>query len=197
MSEWWTYHLSRLPALLAAHVLPAVRAVQRRDLAGADRGARARRSAILALAAAPGGARGRVIAAVLAACWLWVGDRLPRARYATINWAAVYFAVGFARRGGAPHRDRRRGGRLSSSGRRISRRGWDCAIFLFALALEPLVGPLLGRAWTAGRGLRRRARSDGGRHARHPARRERPRGGGRSWSSRFSGARSRARRSSR
>ena len=29
MSEWWTYRLVRLPAVLAAHLLPAVRALQR------------------------------------------------------------------------------------------------------------------------------------------------------------------------
>jgi len=39
--------------------------------------------------------RGVVIAALLAACWLWVGIAFQLRRYATINWAARYFAVLF------------------------------------------------------------------------------------------------------
>jgi hypothetical protein len=43
-----------------------------------------------------GGAwRGRAIAAILAACWLWVAWDFLYGRYDPINWMARYFAVGF------------------------------------------------------------------------------------------------------
>ena len=38
----------------------------------------------------------RVVCAVLAAAWGWVGWAFLWRRYATINWAAEYFAWGFA-----------------------------------------------------------------------------------------------------
>src|SRR4029450_6552570 len=40
--------------------------------------------------------RGGAIAAVLAGCGLWVAWGYLLQRYDTINWAASYFAVGFA-----------------------------------------------------------------------------------------------------
>ena len=36
------------------------------------------------------------MAAILAGCWLWVASFYQSQHYATINWAAVYFAYGFA-----------------------------------------------------------------------------------------------------
>src|SRR4030095_15273760 len=39
--------------------------------------------------------RGTAIAALVAACWLWVAVAFQLRRYATINWAARYFAVVF------------------------------------------------------------------------------------------------------
>lgn len=96
---------------------------------------------------APGRTRGRVVAAVLAAAWLWVAWAYLWTRYATINLAATWFAAAFAAEAlllilvGAV------GGGLSpaAAADRVRRAG--IGIFLFALAVQPLIGPLLGRPW--------------------------------------------------
>jgi len=68
------YHQAIWPAQLAALVLVAtILVLLRRDDAW----------------------RGAAIAALLAACWLWVAAAFQLRRYATINWAARYFAVLF------------------------------------------------------------------------------------------------------
>src|SRR6266545_3671958 len=94
MSEWWTYTLSdfllfsprtyyRLFELYNAAIWPAQVAAVGLGLA------------IPALLSRAAAVRGRLIAAILAACWLWVAIAFHANRYATINWAAVYFAWGF------------------------------------------------------------------------------------------------------
>jgi hypothetical protein len=103
--------------------------------------------AIWALLGRAPAVRERLIAAILAGCWLWVAIAFHANRYATINWAAVYFAWGFGLeaalliwtgivRGGLV---------LERPVDLASRAGlW---IFLFALAVQPMVGSLLGRGW--------------------------------------------------
>jgi hypothetical protein len=146
MSEWWSYGLSdfllfsprtyyRLFELYNAAVWPAQIAAIAVGLA------------ILVLLRRPSAVQGRVVAALLAACWLWVAVAFHLERYATINWAASYFAAGFAveaalllwigvARGGL-------GLRLAPD--LASRVG--LGIFLVALAVQPLIGPVLGRGW--------------------------------------------------
>jgi hypothetical protein len=103
--------------------------------------------AILALLRWPGLRQGRAISATLAACWLWVAWTFHLERYATINWAAVYFAAAFA----AQALLLVWAGVLR--GRLVFRPGRDrvglagLLVFVFALAVQPLVGPLVGRAW--------------------------------------------------
>jgi hypothetical protein len=103
--------------------------------------------AILALLLRPGIAQGRAIAAILAACWLWVAWAFHLERYATINWAATYFAAAFAAQAvllawwGVV-----RGRLVFRPGRdRVGQAG--LLVFLFALAFQPLVGLLFGRSW--------------------------------------------------
>ena len=147
MSEWWTYRPSdfllfsprtyyRLFELYNAEIWPA----QILTLALGV--------AILVLLLRHGGAwRGRAVAAILAGCWLWVAWAFHFNRYATINWAATYFAAAFAVEAvllvwtGAIR------GRLllSPAGRAVDRVG--LGIFLFALVVQPLIGPLVGRDW--------------------------------------------------
>jgi hypothetical protein len=150
MSEWWTYTLSdfllfsartyyRLFEIYNAAIWPA-------QILSIGLGL-----AILALLFRPAASRGRsrLTAAILAACWLWVAIAFHASRYATINWAAVYFAWAFG---------------LEAAlliwtgivrGRLLFERPADPAgraglwIFFFALVVEPLVGPLLGRGWKA------------------------------------------------
>jgi hypothetical protein len=104
--------------------------------------------AILVLRRRPGAAGGRAAAALLALSWLFVALVFHLQRYATINWAASYFAAGFALEAGLLLW-------LGLVRGRLARRpGGDAAarvglgLFLFALALQPLIGPALGRSWT-------------------------------------------------
>src|SRR5438477_8345451 len=146
MSEWWTYRLPdfllfsprtyyRLFELYNAAIWPG-------QIAAIVLGI-----AILALLLAPGRTSDRVISAVLAAGWLWVAWAYLWTRYATINWAASWFAAAFAVEAlllilvGAV------GGGLFLGGtaERVRRAG--VGIFLFALAAQPLIGPALGRPW--------------------------------------------------
>lgn len=87
---------------------------------------------------------GRAIALTLSALWLWIAWAFHLQRYATILWAAKWFAAAFALQallllwtGVVRNRLQPR--------RPIPRVG--LAIFLFALFLQPPIGPLLGRPW--------------------------------------------------
>ncbi|MGZ9076362.1 MAG: DUF6064 family protein, partial [Burkholderiaceae bacterium] len=91
--------------------------------------------------------RGRVIAAMLAACWLWIAWAFHWERYATINWAAGYFAAGFAIEAvlficiGVVRDQMRFDAKLSV----VARIG--VGVFVFALVVQPLLGLLFGRVW--------------------------------------------------
>ena len=96
--------------------------------------------------------QGRIIVAVLALLWLWVAWPYFLERYETINWAASYFAAGFAAEtallvwvGGF----RQVSFRLSQA---ASRAG--LAISALAMFLYPLIAPALGRPWTQAGDLR-------------------------------------------
>ena len=88
---------------------------------------------------------GRAIALILAACWLWVAWGYLYERYDTINWAARYFAIGFAVQAIL----------LVVSGVVLNRftPGADLvhrvgpALVAFALFVQLLAAPLFGRAW--------------------------------------------------
>jgi hypothetical protein len=95
MSEWWTYRLTsfllfsprtyyRLLELYNLAIWPA-------QLAGMAIGL-----AIVALLIGKRGHRDRIIAGLLAVCWLWVAWAFHHQRYAQINWAAPWFAAAFA-----------------------------------------------------------------------------------------------------
>ena len=95
MSEWWTYRLTsfllfsprtyhRLFELYNLAIWPA-------QLAGAAIG-----FAIVALLIGHRAHRDRLVAGLLALCWLWVAWAFLYQRYAQINWAATWFAAAFA-----------------------------------------------------------------------------------------------------
>jgi hypothetical protein len=146
MSEWWTYRLSsflmfsprtyyRLFELYNAAIWPAQIVAIALGLG------------ILALLLRPGSSSRRVIAAILAACWIWVGIAFHLHRYATIFWPAVYFAAAFGLEAGLLIWTGVVRGRLvfERDSSPVSRAGlW---ILLFALVVEPTISPLLGRGW--------------------------------------------------
>jgi hypothetical protein len=86
--------------------------------------------------------RGRIIAGILAACWLWIAIAFHARRYATLTWAARYYAWAFGVEAALLLWAGVIRGRLV-----FERRFVGLAIFVFALILQPLIGPLLGRSW--------------------------------------------------
>jgi Family of unknown function (DUF6064) len=146
MAEWWTYSLSdfllfsprtyyRLFELYNAAVWPGQVLALAVGLA------------IAAMLWKPRRWQGRVVAILLAACWLWIAWAYFLTRYATINWAAPYVAAAFAGEAlllvliGAAGRfslppDVRRAGCVG------------VGLYVFALVIQPLIGPLAGRAWS-------------------------------------------------
>lgn len=146
MSEWWTYTLSDLQSFS----LPTYyRLFERYNAAcwPAPIVAAALGLAITFLLCRPAPRRGRIVAAILAACWLWVAIAFHATRYSAINWAAVYFAWGFGLEALSLVWSGVIRGRLVFERCRdaIGRAGFG--IFLFALLVQPLIGLLLGRGW--------------------------------------------------
>jgi hypothetical protein len=147
MSEWWTYSLSdflmfsprayyRLFELYNAAIWPA-------QLAALALGV-----AVLVLLLRPRRWRGWVVAAILAGGSVWVGHFYHLQHYATINWAANYFAYLFALEalllswsGGIRDRLRFRPP-VDPAG------AAGLGLVAFAVVIYPLIGPLLlGRPW--------------------------------------------------
>ncbi|HSW22683.1 MAG TPA: DUF6064 family protein, partial [Burkholderiaceae bacterium] len=144
MTEWWTYRLQDF-------LMFAPRTYYRLfELANAEQWplhllALAIGAAILALLAWPRWRHGDAVAcALLALPWLWVAWVFLWQRYAPINWAAAVMAMLFvleaalllarAAFAGAPRAV------LPAWRRRVG-----CGLWLFALALHPLLAPALGR----------------------------------------------------
>jgi uncharacterized protein DUF6064 len=147
MSEWWTYSLSDF-LLFSPRIYYRLFELYNAAIWPLQVAALALGAAILGLLLRDTSWRSRAIAAILAACWLWVAWAYLLQRYDTINWAARYFAVGFALEAlllawiGIV-RDRLR----FRSGAEPARIG-GFGLFLFALIAYPLIGRLAGRPWT-------------------------------------------------
>jgi hypothetical protein len=146
MSAWWSYSLSDLLMFSARTYYRLFElynlAIRPAQLPGAAFGI-----ALLACAARPGAACGRLAFALLAACWLWVAWAFHAQRYAAINLAAPYFAFAFALEAllllwlGTVR------GRLAPA---ATGRGGDRAavgLLLFALLAYPLLAIAGGRSW--------------------------------------------------
>jgi hypothetical protein len=147
MSEWWTYRPAdllmfspetyyRLFELYNADVWPAQIIVL-----GAG-------FAIFVLMFRGPGGRGHAIAALLAAAWLAVAWAYFVERYASINLAAPYFAWGFAAQTVLTAVSGVLMGRLAFNDPRALTAKVGVALFLFALLLQPLIGPLAVREWS-------------------------------------------------
>jgi hypothetical protein len=145
MSEWWTYSLTslllfsprtyyRLFELTNAEVWPA----QVVTLAGG--------AAILGLILRRSRWGGRAVAGVLVAAWLFVAWAYLLQRYDPINWAARYFAMGFALQAALLTWNIARDRLRFDLGSAPAKAG--AAMVVYALALHPLVAPLTGRPWT-------------------------------------------------
>lgn len=146
MSEWWTYRPSSF-LLFSARTYYRLFELYNAEIWPWQVVALLVGLAILALLRKPGAWQGRTISALLAASWLWVAWAYLYSRYASINWVATYFAAAFALEAlllivlGVGH-----GLVWRPPGSWISRAGIGLAIF--AVALQPLIGPLVGRSWS-------------------------------------------------
>jgi hypothetical protein len=146
MSEWWTYSLSdflmfsprtyyRLFELYNLAIWPW-------QILAIGLGL-----AVLGLWLCDGAWQDRAVAGILAACWLFVGWAYLLVRYNTINWAAGYFAVGFAIEALLLVAIGLVGDRLSLRPVRDPAGAAGLCLFTLALVACPLIGPALGRPW--------------------------------------------------
>lgn len=146
MSEWWTYDLHDL-LLFSSRTYYRLFELYNLELWPLQLLALALGVAVLALWRRGGKRAGRATTVILAAAWLWVAWGFHWLRYASINWAASYFALAFALEallvlwlGGV------RGQFATAPVTRFRQRA-GLGLFLFALLIFPLMGPLLGRSW--------------------------------------------------
>lgn len=146
MSEWWTYTLSDF-LLFSARTYYRLFEIYNSEIWPTQILAIALGIAMLACLFRTEAWQGRVVTAILAVCWFWVAWAFHIERYATINWAANYFAAGFVIeallliwigtiRGQLHFKPAGNASRLAGLG-----------VFLFALAVQPLIGPIMGRPW--------------------------------------------------
>jgi hypothetical protein len=146
MSQWWTYSLSDL-LMFSAKTYYRLFELYNLAIWPAQLVAGAFGVAILACVARGGAASGRVAAALLAACWLWVAWAYHAERYATINSAAAYFAVGFAIEAllllcmGTVR------GKLALAPARGGAGRAALGLLLFAMLGYPLLAAASGRSW--------------------------------------------------
>jgi len=94
MSEWWTYSLSDF-LMFSARTYYRQFALLNRDLWPLQLVALAAGAVILACMLRKRQNGARIVFALLAAAWAWVGWAYHLQRYADINTAAPYFAAGF------------------------------------------------------------------------------------------------------
>jgi Family of unknown function (DUF6064) len=147
MPEWWTYSLTDF---LLFSPRTYYRLIERHNLTiwPAQLLALALGVVIAGLLHRPTRERDRATAAILAALWAWVGWTFVVGRYATINWAASYFAWLFAAEVlllgwlGVARASLRFGWRRDPAGL------VGGALFVGSVALYPLLAPALGRGWT-------------------------------------------------
>jgi hypothetical protein len=145
MTEWWTYRLSDF-LLFAPRTYYRLVELHNMDVWPAQLAAAATALLLLLLAWRGGEQAGRAAAAVLAAAWAFIAWRFHWHQYATINWAAVYFAGAFAVQAlllaGAGAAGALRFGPVTPG-----QRAAGAAVATTALALQPALALGLGRPW--------------------------------------------------
>ena len=147
MSEWWTY---RLTSFLLFSPSTYYRMFERYNLAiwPAQLAGIAIGLAIVALLIGKRGHHERIVAGLLAACWMWIALAFHYQRYAQINWAATWFALAFACEALLLIVVGVLAGRLDL---RLARSGvhWIAtSIVAMSILGYPLLAPITGRPWT-------------------------------------------------
>jgi hypothetical protein len=145
MSEWWTYSLSDF-LLFSPRTYYRLFDLYNAALWPAHVPALAIGLAIPALMVRGGGYRwSRAAGILLGACWLWVAWAFLFNRYATINWAATWFAGLFVVQAVLLVSAGAVGDGIESASR--LRGAGAVVLFAFALLIQPLIGPFMGRPW--------------------------------------------------
>jgi len=145
MSEWWTYTLSDF-LLFSPRTYYRLFELYNIDIWPAQSVALALGVITLALLWRPRAGQGRIVAAILTVCWIWVAWAFHWRHYATINWAATYFAYAFAAEAlllvffGIIRNE------LVFEPASVTHRT-GFAVVAFAVVLQPLIAPLVGRGW--------------------------------------------------
>jgi FtsH-binding integral membrane protein len=93
--------------------------------------------------------RGRVVAALFAACWLWIGWAFHYERYAQINWVATWIGAAFALQAGLFVGVGVIGGRFGFDRPNGRTRLFAIALIAIVVVGYPLLAPLTGRAWAS------------------------------------------------
>jgi len=147
MSEWWTYRLTSFllfsPSTYYRMFERYNLAIWPAQLAGVSIGL-----AIVALLIGKRGHHERIVAGLLAACWMWIALAFHYQRYAQINWAATWFALAFACEALLLIVVGVLAGRLDL---RLARSGvhWIAtSIVAMSILGYPLLAPITGRPWT-------------------------------------------------
>ncbi|MBL9096465.1 MAG: hypothetical protein JNK07_06010 [Alphaproteobacteria bacterium] len=142
MSEWWTYSLSDF-LLFSPRTYYRLFALYNEALWPAHIATAALGGLCLTLARRGGDLGTRAVLIVLATLWFWIAWAFHAERFTTINWAAIYYACAFALQAAlllwfalvTPPPTARSHAPLA------------LGIAIFAVFLQPAIGPLLGRDW--------------------------------------------------
>jgi hypothetical protein len=145
VSEWWTYKLSDF-LLFSPRTYDRLIELYNRSVWPAQVVGLALALAVFGLVASRRSGH-RAAWALLAAAWTWVAVAFLARRYATINWAATYFAWAFGLEAAMLALLAAAGGRVRVERAGRASRAAGLAILVFAAVGHPLVAPLAGRGW--------------------------------------------------
>ena len=148
MSEWWTYRLTSFllfsPSTYYRMFERYNLAIWPAQLAGVSIGL-----AIVALLIGKRGHHERIVAGLLAACWMWIALAFHYQRYAQINWAATWFALAFACEALLLVVVGVLAGRLHLQLARSGVHWIATSIVAMSILGYPVLAPLTGRPWTS------------------------------------------------
>lgn len=147
MSEWWTYTLSDF---LLFSPRTFYRLIERYNSAvwPAHALTLGLAASIAWLLRRPGPRQGRIVSAILAVLWVWVGWAFLWERYATINWVASWLAGAFAVEAALLIWIGMAGDGASFRLRRDAAGTVGLILFGLASLFYPLLAPSLGRGWS-------------------------------------------------
>ena len=147
MTEWWTYRPSDFLMFSPTTWWRLVDSYNRAAWPGQVL-MLAAGLLLLWLALRPRANAGRIVALVLAVAWLWVGWAFHWQRYASINWAAAYFAAAFGMQAVLLLVAGVRADALDAPDVNSRMRRAGLAIAVAGVLLYPMIAAATGRPWT-------------------------------------------------